>query len=94
MALHGGPVPLASGAGHWASGIQSAINGVGSFETAMDPEIVNGVRKPFTDLDWAALQDIGWQVTAIPEPHTWMTMLAGIALLGIAMGRRRIRGAL
>jgi hypothetical protein len=94
-ALHGGPVPLASGAGHWASGTQSPINGAGSFETAMDPEVLNGVRKAFTDLDWAALQDIGWQVAPIPEPQTWMTMLAGIALLGTAIGRRqRIRGAL
>lgn len=89
MALHGGPVALATGAGHWASGTQSTVNGVGTFETAMDPEIANGVRKSFTDLDWAALQDIGWQVTPIPEPQIWTTMLAGIAVLGMALARRR-----
>ena len=66
-AVHAGPVPLA-GDGHWASDVLSPINGAGAFETAMDPAITNGARKPFTDLDWGALQDIGWQVTPIPEP--------------------------
>lgn len=88
VAAHGSPVPLADD-GHWASDVLSPINGAGAFETAMDPVIANGVRKPFTDLDWAALQDIGWQVTPIPEPQTWATMLAGLVLVAGALARRR-----
>ncbi len=42
-----------------------------------------------TDLDWAALQDIGWQVTPVPEPHTWATMLAGLGLVLAACMRCR-----
>ncbi|MCC7081696.1 MAG: matrixin family metalloprotease [Burkholderiales bacterium] len=91
QAVHGAPVPLANDGSHWASGITSTINLAGSFEASMDPQIANGVRKPFTDLDWAALQDIGWQVTPVPEPQTWIMMMTG-ALLVLAVARRRARG--
>jgi hypothetical protein len=87
-AVFGGPVPLADDS-HFASGVRSPIDGAGSFETALDPEIQNGVRKPLTDLDWAALQDVGWQVTPIPEPHTWALMLGGLALVLRTVQRAR-----
>ena len=49
-----------------------------------------------TDLDWAALDDIGWEVASlqatvpapIPEPRTWAMMLGGVLLIGM-MARRR-----
>lgn len=65
-AANGGtPVALADAA-HWAEGTQSTVNGTLQ-EAAMDPTITNGVRKRFTDLDNAALEDIGWVVaTATP----------------------------
>ena len=85
----GGPVPLADNS-HWASSVRSPINGSGSFETALDPELQNGTRKTMTDLDWAALQDVGWQVSPIPEPQMWMTMLAGLCLLAGARWGRRV----
>jgi len=82
-------VPLAGGLGHWAEGLDSFVDGVAQ-ETSLDATIGNGVRKAFTDLDWAALSDIGWEVSpasAVPESDTYALMLAGLGLLALA--RRR-----
>ncbi len=87
-AVHGGTVPLDGDLAHWADGTLSPINGVGSFEAAMDPSIANDTRKNFTDLDFAALKDIGWQVSAVPEAQTWAMLLAGLLLVGAALRRR------
>jgi len=76
-------VPL-SGDAHWADGLMSFVDGVEQ-EANLDPTITYGTRKYFTDLDWAALSDIGWEiapVTTVPEAHTWAMMLAGLGLLG------------
>lgn len=62
-AIFGGPVPLADES-HFAEGTVSP--GVG--EAAMDPTLTVGTRKLLTPLDWAALDDIGWDV--LPEPAT------------------------
>lgn len=60
-ALYGGPVPVTSDSGHWADlNIASSVYGVGSQEVAMDTAIGYGQRKIPTDLDLAALADIGW----------------------------------
>jgi hypothetical protein len=61
VATYGGDVPLHEES-HWEVGTASTIGGGGYFETAMDPNIANSQRKLFTDLDWAALDDIGWDV--------------------------------
>ncbi len=74
---------------HWAAGTTSTINGIGSFEAAMDPSLLNNTRKNFTDLDWAGLSAIGWQVTPVPEPETWAMLLAGLGLVGFAAKRRK-----
>jgi hypothetical protein len=60
-ALYGGSVPLAADA-HWYYSTQSTIGGVGSFEVSMDPNIGSRQRKRFTDLDFAGLDDLGWDV--------------------------------
>lgn len=67
-ALNGGVnVPL-NGNAHWANGTQSFIYGTGTLqEAAMDPDIFNGTRKRFTELDVAALRDIGWETIALPN---------------------------
>jgi hypothetical protein len=52
----------------------------------MDPSIFDGTRKYFTELDYAGLDDIGWTVTAIPEPGTATIFVAG---MGFAVARRR-----
>ncbi|QID16751.1 matrixin family metalloprotease [Nitrogeniibacter mangrovi] len=80
-------VPLSADGGHWANGTQSFVNGILQ-DASLDPSIANGQRKRFTDLDWAALSDVGWQVTAVPEAQTWAMMLAGLGLLGWARRRR------
>ena len=64
-------------------------------QVALSPSIQAGTRKYYTDLDWALLEDIGWEiapVAAIPEAHTWAMMLAGLGLLG--WHTRRGRGAM
>lgn len=49
---------LADDDSHWAEGTID-----GGREVAMDPSILLGTRKLFTNLDWAALDDIGWTLT-------------------------------
>lgn len=60
-------VPLSADLAHWAAGKQSVIYGTSTpQEAAMDPDILDGTRKRFTELDAAALKDIGWDVIAPP----------------------------
>lgn len=82
-----GTAPLYVDKAHWADRTLSVYNGV-SQEAAMVPSLASGTRKHFTDLDFAAMQDIGWQVTAVPEASTWAMMLSGLALVG-GLARRR-----
>jgi hypothetical protein len=87
MSVFGGAVPL-SGSGHWADGTLSLVDGV-SQEAAMDPSILFGTRKVFTDLDVAGLKDVGWEVSAVPVPAA--VWLFGSGLLGlVAVARRRV----
>ncbi|NQV25720.1 MAG: hypothetical protein HQ518_15285 [Rhodopirellula sp.] len=51
-----GPVPLED-PGHWQKDLQD--NGS---EVAFDPDLADGVRKNLTSLDYAGLNDLGWQV--------------------------------
>jgi hypothetical protein len=74
QALYGGPVPLetvpaqqSSGdpvfnAAHFAPGTMSTVGGVTAQETIMDPDVTIGTRKRLTLLDWAGLDDIGWDL--------------------------------
>ncbi len=64
-------VPLQSGdRGHWQEGITS--NGR---DVLMDPTILSGARTLLTPLDFAALDDIGWDVDAsnvtVTASHTY-----------------------
>jgi hypothetical protein len=65
----GNPVPLSADLSHWANGTQSVVYG-GSTpqEAAMDPDVQNGTRKLFTELDAAAMKDIGWDVIPLAGP--------------------------
>lgn len=95
VAANGGvapPVQSPSG-GHWANNTTSDLPGtITPQETALDPDITTGTRKWFTELDWAALEDIGWQVTPVPEP-TATVVLTGLGLGAFALIRRRNRGS-
>ena len=62
-AMVGSSVPLepAPDLGHWLDGTTSQVNGLNQ-EAAMDPSITDGERKLLTALDYAGLEDIGWEV--------------------------------
>ncbi|MGH8762618.1 MAG: hypothetical protein ACREUR_05230 [Nitrosospira sp.] len=72
-----GTSPPLTGDGHWASGLSYLQQ-----EAAMDPTIGSGQRKHFTELDYAAMKDIGWQVSPVPGVEAWALMLGGLGLLG------------
>ena len=48
--------------GHFAEGTSGSVDGSPQ-EVAMDPSITTGTQKKFTNIDVAALADIGYQVT-------------------------------
>jgi hypothetical protein len=50
-----------SNAQHFKNSLMSTAGGVAQ-ETLMDPDITTGTRKKITLLDWAALDDIGWDL--------------------------------
>jgi hypothetical protein len=47
---------------HFQNSIQSSVGGLVNQEALMDPDITTGTRKKITLLDWAALDDIGWDL--------------------------------
>jgi hypothetical protein len=58
VAKYGSAPAVQSGGGHFGEGVSYAGQ-----EVAMDPSITQGTRKLFTELDFAALQDVGWQIS-------------------------------
>jgi len=68
VAEYEGNVPLHSGLSHWAEGTLGKLDGTLQ-ETAMDPSLLIGTRKRVTDLDLAALADVGWEV--FPVSAAW-----------------------
>lgn len=54
----------------------------------MDPSILLGTRKEFTELDYAGLSDLGWQLAPVPEPAT-VVGLSAVGLAGAWGVRRR-----
>ena len=78
VALFGDAVPLTNNNGHFAQGTNSTINGTGTFGVAMMPRIPFGERRYMTDLDLAALSDVGWEVTAVPAPPALWLFLSGL----------------
>jgi hypothetical protein len=89
VATYSGNVPVTSDGVHWDYGTMSFVDGVAQ-EAAMDPNVTTGTRKRFTDLDNAALDDIGWDVaaTAVPLPPA-LFLFAGGLLGMLGLGKRQ-----
>lgn len=83
--LFGGNVALSGDLGHWMEGTLGNVDGM-TQETAMDPNVLVGTRKLFTDLDYAGLQDVGWEVTPVPVPPAAILLASG--LIGLLRLRR------
>ncbi len=85
-ALFGANIALNNNS-HWANGI--SYNGQ---EASMTASITTGTRKDFTELDFAALKDIGWQVTPVPLPPAFFLFASGLlGLIGISRKTRKLR---
>jgi hypothetical protein len=90
MTSYGGPVPVDPFGDHWRDDIYSTLPGTGTWQlAAYNPFISYGERQYLTDLDLAGLKDMGWDVTAIPEPETLYMLLAGLGIVGLVARRQR-----
>lgn len=92
--VFGGPVPLDRFASHFAEGTLG-LTARGVQETLMDPSTPAGIRQLPTDLDFAVLSDIGWEVTPMPIPvpsSLWLLGTTTVALMrfgSIRVARRQ-----
>ncbi|MEM7542151.1 MAG: PEP-CTERM sorting domain-containing protein [Pseudomonadota bacterium] len=90
MSLHGGPVDLDPFNSHWAEGTLSVVDGIVQ-ETLLDPSTPAGERQLMTALDFAALQDIGWEVPSAPQgtpvPIGSIPLVFSTILLALGGGR-------
>lgn len=87
LALTGGPQPLnGSDLAHWQPGLTHAGQ-----VSVMNPTLASGQRLTVTELDFAALDDIGWEVSPVPEPAHWGLMLTGLGLLAWRVRARNLR---
>lgn len=80
-ALFGEDIALNNG-GHFADNV--SYNGQ---QAAMTASILSGTRKEFTELDFAALSDIGWEIRPVPLPAA--VYLFGTGLLALVGFSRR-----
>ena len=80
VAAHGSTIPLTATKSHWASSTSSTLPGTATMqETAMDPGLTVGTRKEFTTLDWAALDDIGWELS-IPNQAPTLDAISNLSI--------------
>ncbi len=84
--IYGNPVPLDGG--HWDDSV--TIDGR---ETAMDTTLSDGTRQLLTRLDYAGLEDIGWQVDsavyATPVPFKFSPSL-GLFFVAGMFGTKKV----
>lgn len=95
------PIPMSDESGDFR--LRSDINGKlanGNTQRALLAwGLSTGERRHMTELDWAIMDDIGWDVTGftvmpetppIPEPQTWAMLAAGLGLIGYTARKRRM----
>lgn len=70
------------------NGVLSSVDGEAQL-ALMTMHIGSNERRLITELDYAVLQDMGWQVAAVPEPAEYAMFLAGLGLVGMMARRRR-----
>lgn len=80
------------------SGIKGSLADGSLQEAVFAFGLATGERRYLTELDYALIDDAGWDVTGftqmpppVPEPGTWAMMLAGLGLAGYAARRQRGR---
>lgn len=92
VAAFGGPVPMNSDGSHFAADTMGIIPGTTTQqESAMDPQLTTGTRKVLTDIDWASLDDMGWDLTVISGPTDYGD--APDATAGTGTGNYQTRAA-
>lgn len=78
QAIHGGPVPLSPDGAHWADGVPgggcfcpscTGAARAASNQASMDPSSPYGQRIGFSELDFAALKDLGWGIKTPAEAY-------------------------
>jgi hypothetical protein len=88
VGVYGGFVPITADGSHWDNHRWNS-----ELTPSMFPSFVPGEVRSLSELDFAALADIGWQVVGfnapIPEPETWAMLLAGLGIVGSVAARRR-----
>jgi hypothetical protein len=67
-------------ASHWKDSLGIGI---------MDPTAGTGEFLSISANDVLAFDAIGWNVAAVPEPASWMMMIAGFAMVGSGLRNRR-----
>ncbi len=94
VASFGGNITLDTNEAHWQEGTQSTVNRLGLpdgvvQETAMDPSLFVGTRKLLTELDYAGLNDVGWEAkTSTPEPGLLFGLIS-FGFFGFIRQRKR-----
>ena len=78
-------------ASHWKD---DSLLGLSRPLGIMDPTVASASSNTptlvITELDLIAFDVMGYNVTVVPEPSTWLLMFAGIGAVGAAARRRRL----
>lgn len=90
-AVFGGPVPITgTGNEHFLDDISSDIYGTATAqEPSLSKDIASEQVKLFTEVDVAALDDIGWDVASAPIPEPGVSTLALMLAAILCLRRRR-----
>ena len=82
--VYGGAVPLYGDHAHWANGLT-----IGGQRASLDPVLNFGTRVTWSNLDEAALRDIGWAAGIMVSPQLRQRPAASGSAAGYAPARGR-----